>query len=292
MTFGMPIRATTSGAAILCLAALLPAGIHAEGIDTEHLFGFMIGSDVGNVGEREFQTQTTGRFGKDGGRYRTLGQQFELEFVPVNNFRVEIGSSFTGHDIRGVPGLDDVRQLAWQGVSLDLRYRLLDRENAPFGLTFAVEGQLSRIDEVSAARARSFETEFRIAFDREVVPNYALIALNLIYQPEWTRVLATGAAGQEASIGAALGAMFRIRPDVLIGGEARYLRRYEGIALDEFSGQALFVGPTAYFQLSPRSRLTTAWSVQAWGRPAGSSAALDLVNFERHRARLVFGVNF
>jgi hypothetical protein len=28
------------------------------------------------------------------------------------------------------------------------------------------------------------------------------------------------------------------------------------------------------------------------GRPAGSNAALDLVNFERHQARLVFGVNF
>jgi hypothetical protein len=292
MAFRMPIHAWTLGAAILCLAPLLPAGVHAEGIDSEHLFGFMIGTDVGNVGEREFQTQTTGRFGKDGGRYRALGQEFELEFVPVSNFRVEVGSSFVGHDIRGVAGLDDVRQLAWQGVSLDLRYRLLDRDSAPFGLTFAVEGQLNRIDEVSAARVRNFETEFRIAFDREVIPNYALVALNLIYQPEWTRVLASGAAEQEATIGAALGAMFRIRPDVLVGGEARYLRRYEGIALDEFSGHALFVGPTAYFQLSPRSRLTAAWSVQAWGRPAGSGATLDLVNFERHRARLIFGVNF
>jgi hypothetical protein len=37
---------------------------HAEGIDTGHLFGFMIGSDVGSVGEREFQGQTTGRFSK------------------------------------------------------------------------------------------------------------------------------------------------------------------------------------------------------------------------------------
>lgn len=292
MTLGMPIRAWTFWAAIPCLAALLPAGARAEGIDTEHLFAFMIGSDVGNVGEREFQSQTTGRFGRDGGRYRAGAQEFELEFVPVSNFRVEVGSSFVGHDIRGVTGLDDARQLAWQGVSLDLRYRLLDRDSAPFGMTFAVEGQLNRIDEVSAARVRNFETEFRIAFDREVIPNYALVALNLIYQPEWTRVSATGAAEQESTIGAALGAMFRIRPDVLVGGEARYLRRYEGIALDEFSGQALFVGPTAYFQLSPRSRLTAAWSVQAWGRPAGSGATLDLVNFERHRARLVFGVNF
>jgi len=46
------------------LAALLPACVHAEGVDTEHLFGFMIGTDVGNVGEREFQSETTGRFGR------------------------------------------------------------------------------------------------------------------------------------------------------------------------------------------------------------------------------------
>src|SRR6185369_1372178 len=116
-------RAKTLQAAVVSLAALLPGCVRAEGIDTEHLFGFMIGTDVGNVGEREFQSQTTGRFGKDGGRYRAIGQEFELEFVPVSNFRVEIGSSFAGHDVRGVPGLDDVRQLAWQGVSLDLRYR-------------------------------------------------------------------------------------------------------------------------------------------------------------------------
>jgi len=276
----------------VCLAALLSVCAHAEGIDTEHLFGFMIGTDVGNVGEREFQSRTTGRFGKDGSRYRTINQEFELEFVPVKDFRVEIGSAFAGHDIRAVPGLDDRWQLAWQGASIDLRYRFLNRESAPFGLTFAVETQLNRIDEVSGAAVRNFETEFRLALDRELIPNHVLVALNLIYQPEWTRVLATGGAEQEATIGAALGAMVRIRPDILVGGEARYLRRYEGIGLEEFSGQAFFVGPTAYFQLSPRSRLTAAWSVQAWGRPAGSGAALDLVNFERHQARLVFGVNF
>jgi len=288
----MPVRARTFRATILCLSALLPACAHAEGIDTEHLFAFMIGADVGNVGEREFQSQTTGRFAKDGGRYRAIGQEFELEFVPVRNFRIEVGSAFAGHDIRAVPDLEDRRRLTFQGVSVDLRYRFLDRDSAPFGLTFAVEGQLHRIDDISAAAVRNFESEFRLAFDRELIPNYALVALNLIYQPEWTRSLATGAAEQESTIGAALGAMWRIRPDILVGGEARYLRRYEGIGLEELSGQALFVGPTAYFQLSPRSRLTMAWSVQAWGRSAGSRAGLDLVGFERHQARLVFGVNF
>jgi hypothetical protein len=288
----MPIRARAFRAAMLCLSALLPTCAHAEGIDTEHLFGFMIGSDVGTVGEREFQSQTTGRFGKDGGRYRAGNQEFELEFVPVKNLRVEVGSAFAGHDIRAVPDLEDRRQLTWQGSSLDVRYKFLDRDSAPFGLTFAVASEFSRIDDISGAAVRKFETEFRLALERELIPNYAILALNLFYRPEWTRFVATDTAEQESTVGAALGAMWRIRPDILVGGEARYLRRYEGIGLDQFLGQAFYVGPTAYFQLSPRSRLTAAWSVQAWGRPAGSAAALDLVNFERHQARLVFGVNF
>jgi hypothetical protein len=288
----MPIRARAFRAAMLCLSALLPTCVHAEGIDTEHIFAFMIGSDVGTVGEREFQSQTTGRFGKDGGRYRAGNQEFELEFVPVKNLRIEVGSAFVGHDVRAVPDLEDRRQLAWQGGSLDVRYKFLDRNSAPFGLTFAVAGEFSRIDDISGAAVRKFETEFRLALEREVIPDYAIIALNLFYRPEWTRFVATDAAEQESSVGAALGAMWRIRPDILVGGEARYLRRYEGIGLEQFLGQAVYVGPTAYFQLTPRSRLTAAWSVQAWGRPAGSTAALDLVNFERHQARLMFGVNF
>ena len=140
----------------------------------------------------------------------------------------------------------DRRQLSWQGVSVDLRYRFLERDEAPFGFTFAVEGHANRVDETTAAVVRSYGTEFALAFDRELVPNVAVAALNLIYQPEWTRVIGTGAAEQESTIGAALGLMVQARPGLFLGGEARYLRQYEGIGLEEFAGQALFVGPTAY----------------------------------------------
>jgi hypothetical protein len=288
----MPLRTTIFRAVVVCLAALLPGAVHAEGIDTEHLFGFMIGADVGNVGEREFQSETTGSFGKSGGRYRALGQEFELEFVPVQNFRVELGSTFTSHLISGVPGLDDRRRMSWQGGSLDLRYRFLDRETSPFGLTFATEFHAHRVDETTAATVRSLGTEFRLAFDRELVPDRIIAAFNLIYEPEWKRLIGSNVVERESTAGVALGLMAQLRPGFLLGGEARYLRKYEGTALEELAGQALFIGPTAYFQLSKRSRLTASWSVQAWGRPAGTMAGLDLVNFERHQARLVFGVNF
>lgn len=288
----MPIDAKAFRAAAVCLSALLPTGIHAQGIDSENLFGFMIGSDVGSVGEREFESQATGRFSRSGGHYRAINQEFELEFVPVRNFRVELGSAFASHEINGVPGFEDRRQLAWQGASLDLRYRLLDPDVVPVGLTFAVEGHVNRIDETKAALVRNYGMDFKLAFDRELVPNVVLAAVNLIYQQEWTRFPGATTMEHESTIGAAFGLMAQVRPGLLIGGEARYLRKYEGIGLEEFAGQSLFVGPTAYFQLSKGSRLTTSWSFQAWGRSAGSTAALDLVNFDRHQARLVFGVNF
>lgn len=275
-----------------CLCALLPALVRAEGIDTEHLFGFVIGSDVGEVGEREFQSQTTGRFGRDGGEYRATDQELELELVPVPNFRIELGSAFAAHDISGVPDLADREQLTWQGASVDLRYRFLGRESSPFGVTLAMESQADRIDETTGAAVRNFGTEWTLALDREIVPKLAVAALNLIYQPEWTRFVATGAAEQESTTGAALGVMAQVRPNVFIGGEARYLRKYDGIGLEELAGQALFIGPTVYFQLSESSRLTATWSLQAWGHPAGSSASVDLINFERQQARLIFGVNF
>src|SRR5262249_36070158 len=147
-------------------------------------------------------------------------------------------------------------------------------------------------DETTALRARSVGTELTLAVERELISNVAVATLNLTYQPEWTHFSGEPIEEQESILGVAFGAMGRLRPNFLLGGEARYFRRYDGIGLETLAGQALFVGPTAYFQMSERSRLTATWSVQAWGRSAGSNAALDLVNFERHQARLVFGVNF
>jgi hypothetical protein len=288
----MPACGIAFRAAMTCFAMLVPMGMHAEGIDTEHLFGFMIGSDVGEKGEREFQSQTNGRFSKDGGRYRAIEQELELEFVPAKNFRIELGSEFAFHDIAGVPDLADSRQLAWQGASVDLRYRFLDRDAAPFGMTFALETHFDRIDETTAAAVRKVGNGLTLAFDKEVIPNFAIAALNLMYQPEWTRFAGSATVEQEATVGAAFSVMAQVRQGFFLGGEVRYLRKYEGIGLDALSGQAVFVGPTAYFKLSDRSRLTAAWNVQAWGRAAGTTGTLDLVDFERHQARLIFGVNF
>ena len=64
----MPIRAKTFQKAGIVFSARNASRPSCRGcIDTEHLFAFMIGTDVGTVGEREFQSTTTGRFAKNGG---------------------------------------------------------------------------------------------------------------------------------------------------------------------------------------------------------------------------------
>jgi hypothetical protein len=287
----MDIPARTFWAAMLWLL-LRPACGLAEGIDTEHIYGFMIGTDVGDPGEREFQATTTGRFSKQAGTYQAFGQQLELEFVPIKNFRIEVGTTFSAYDIASVPGLVDRTQAGWQGAELDLRYRFLDRETALFGLTLALESHGNRIDETTASRARNYGTELTLALERDLIPGLAVATLNLGYQPEWTRFSGAPASEQDSTLAVAFGGMAQVRPGFLLGGEARYFRKYDGIGLEQLAGEAFFVGPTASFQLSERARLTATWNVQAWGRPAGTSATLDLVNFERQQARLVFGFNF
>jgi hypothetical protein len=252
----------------------------------------MIGSDTGEIGEREVQSQTTGRFAKTTGTYRALTQATELEFVPIRNFRAEFAVVAASYDIGGVAGFDDLRQAGLQGVSVDLRYRFLNKETAAFGLTFATETHADRMDETSGQHVRKYGTDFALAFDRELIPNKLVAAVNFLYQPESTNFLATDKVEQDVTLGVAWAMMARVQPGLLIGGEARYLRKYEGFGLDVFAGHALFVGPTVFLKLSERSRLTAAWSFQVAGRSAALPGSLDLVDFERHQARLVYGINF
>ena len=49
------------------------------------------------------RAETTGRFSKHGGSYQAVGQQLELEFVPINNFRIEVGTTLAAHNIEPFP---------------------------------------------------------------------------------------------------------------------------------------------------------------------------------------------
>jgi hypothetical protein len=67
-----------------------------------------------------------------------------------------------------------------------------------------------------------------------------------------------------------------------------------GLAVTAFPPQSVHqpIRPTLYATFGQACFLSAAWNAQAWGAVAGSSGALDVVNFERQRGKLRLGVTF
>src|SRR6266508_2406843 len=89
------------------VASALGSNVLADQIDTEHLFGFTIGTDIGDVGEKEIEAGTTTRLGKRSGSYTALSQTLSFEYTPTPNLRPEATAAGAYHGIAGLPGLDD-----------------------------------------------------------------------------------------------------------------------------------------------------------------------------------------
>src|SRR5262245_48476071 len=63
------------------------AGAHAE-IDTEHLFGFTEGTDIGTPGERELESDTIGRFRRRNGSYNAVESELEAKYTLSESLRI------------------------------------------------------------------------------------------------------------------------------------------------------------------------------------------------------------
>jgi hypothetical protein len=271
---------------------MAPSPSRAGDIDTEHLFGFALGTDIDEVGSWEVEGGTTAGLGKRAGRYAALFQALSLESTPIENVRLEATVMGAWHGISGVAGLADQRRGAFDGFAFDMRYRLLDRAHAPFGLAIDAEPHWGRVDETSGKAVDRYGADFTLALDRELAPDRVVAAVNLLYSPETERSRLTGLWSQDATAGIGTAIMLHIGSGILVGAEARYLRSYDNAGLSGFAGQAFFLGPTIFARLSERAWVTVAWNAQIAGRAIGEAGPLDLTNFERHQATLKFGVDF
>jgi len=261
-------------------------------VDTQFIFGFTAGADVGELGEKELEHQTIARLGKRGGAYAAVSDELRAEFVPEANFRFEVGIPAAFHDITGVQGLADRHQAAVDGLAMEFRYLLLDRAHAPFALTIAAEAHWSRVDETTGEPVDNYGGELSIVADKELIKDRVFGAINLIYDPEITHLRATGLWQREATLGLFTPLTTQVRTGLFLGGEVRYLRRYEGFDLDPFVGHALFIGPTMFARLSKTFAISGAWDVQVVGHAVNAAGTLDLTNFTRQQVMFRLEYNF
>src|ERR1700694_1602726 len=175
------------------LLAIVATLAKAAELETTHLFGFTLGSDVNAVGEKEAESEAVGRFGKSKGTYNALSQAFGVKVIPFQNFSIEPLISAARFDISGVPGLDDRRQSAFEATTLEMRYRLLNREQAPCGITVGFDPHWVRVDDTSGAPVDRYGAALLLIADKELVEKLFFAAFNFIYEPNDTCSRTTGA---------------------------------------------------------------------------------------------------
>lgn len=277
--------------AIAPSTVLLAAAAQAESseIDTDHLFAFSQGTDIGPAGTTEFEAEAAGRFGKRGGNYSAYEQEFEFGYIPVDNLHLFAGASLTRFNIRGVAGLDDRKRTSFGGLSVHARYRLIDRERGPFGLAMQIEGGWAAIDELSGERASSYGGAISVLADKMLVEDLIVSVANVRYSPEATRVAGEREKGSSLEISGAV--LARLASNFFAGVGAQHVWQYEGLGADRFAGQATFLGPNLCWKPGP-VWIIAGWSPQISGRARGSSRPLDLTNFERNIATLSIGFGF
>ena len=110
-------------------------------------------------------------------------------------------------------------------------------------------------------------------------------AINLLYDPEVTLSRITGMWQRQSTFGFTVAVANQLRPGAFLGAELRYLRIYDGLGLNAFAGEALFVGPILYVNVTKQFAVSGSWTFQVAGHATGVPGALDLQNFERCQAK-------
>ena len=264
----------------------------AADTDSEHLFGFTEGSDIGEKGEKEAEFGVFGRLSKRAGSYAAFSQSAELKMTLTDNFRVAPGVFFTQHSINNVTGIRNYSGAGVEGFSFEMKYRLLDRQKAPFGLTLALIPSWSRIDDATGTRANSFGTGFLVSADRELIENKLYGALNFTYDPGVSKTPGLPGWERSSEIGISTALSFRLSDRFFVGGEVRYARAYDGLFLNRATGHGVFAGPTFFARLSDNVWIAGVWNFQVAGKTFNTPGRLDLENFHRHEARLRLGISF
>ena len=263
-------------------------------LDSKYLFGnFTRDTSVGDDGERAIEPDTIANFGKRGGQYAATLTELEFEYSPTRFLQLELGPTISYYDIRGVPGLNDRNAGVVNGVSATIRSLLIEHGQWPFELTLSVEPEWHNFDEINGATVSNYALEAKIEADTELIKNRLFYAFNILYEPEGTITGANPTAWDPESIfGVSSALAFQVIPNVVIGADLWYLRHYEGLGLGSFTGDAVYLGPTFFWKIGPKTLISASWEAQVAGLEIGSPSPLNLNDFSRQRARLLLEFEF
>jgi hypothetical protein len=253
------------------------------GVETEHIFGFTEGTDIGEKGEREIESTFVGSIGKIG-RYANLSNETDLRYNATDRLRLSFGTLTDFYSIHNVPNLPNTTSAGFSGLDVDARFIILDRHSAPFGMDIGITPQWRRLDDVSGVNTQNFAIPMALLVDKDVIPDKLYTAANFTYTPSIART--SGVSQHEDLFESSVAAAGVVAPNILAGAELRHLALAEN---GTFISQALFAGPSLYAKFSENFEAKIAWSAQLTDF---SKRGLALENFNRHQIIFLVAYTF
>jgi hypothetical protein len=264
-------------------------------------FGYVYTAATEEAGETEVSLWATDRRGKGRGHYDAQDYKLEVERGITDRFGISAYAKFASHHVRGV-GLEFEpvdRNFAFQGLSAEFKYKLLDPSHDRFGLTFFAEPGWSRISKIKGERARELELELKAIVQKNFAHDRLVWVMNLTLEPEWERERETIAAGvvtrdteTELGIEVSTGLSYNIARHWWVGGEGRYHSVYpdwtHGLHRENY---AVYAGPTVHYDGGEWS-VTASWQPQLFGGLGAADRGLEFDDHEKREFRLKLSKEF
>jgi hypothetical protein len=211
--------------------------------------------------------------------YRRLDTRFEFEYGLGGNLMTAL---YLNHEMKtfdegqGAPGGSKATE-ATVSLSNEWKYKLMDPAADPFGFALYGEGTIG-LDEA--------ELEGKLIFDKQVGP--AILACNLVVEHEWEVEIEDGVTETTKALKPNIdaGIAWFVTSSFSIGAEGRWLNVFEE---GDLTHSALFVGPSLAYS-SDKIWLAFTFLPQVANVADKVSGRIDLTEFERYQARLLFSL--
>ena len=267
------------------------AGKEVPDVPGGDIFGFTSPTDTGKPGDLAYSNENDGRIGKGQGVYGALDSKFAMAYTFADNWWLAGGFFTALHQSSHVTGLPDVDRIGFDGVSIELMHRIIERSSSnPIAATVSVEPRWGQIDSVTGLPSTSVGSTFKFFTDYVVIPDKLYWGGNLRYTIESAQdPLNHRQSTLSAQLLSSTAMTWQASPSLFFGGEIRLFLLSSNWALSHETGRALYIGPTMLWKVTDKVALNITFQPQVYGRSASHPGiALDLDNFERaqFRARL------
>jgi len=238
-------------------------GPHARA--DEPLFGYVYTTDLQPRGKWEFEQWITDREGQAFGHFHHLDMSSEVEYGVTDNFQVAgylnyMYANESGNSVRGLTeGIEipydhdpnqPYSQARFDGISIELMYRVLSPYIDPIGLSFYLEPELGFYES---------GVEFRTIFQKNFFEDQLVLAANIWTEWEYEKSSNLVTPGSDdvpdgnfsgntyAEVD--LGASYRFTSNWSVGLEFRNHNEYRGLSLSHAlqDHTAFFLGPNIHY---------------------------------------------